>query len=1350
MPLVPRILLPFLLILSAATVMAQEPWDAEAFSVEPKALIEAAEKVPAGDSELVILLDERTYAVEADGRSRTTTRIMYRIAGESAVSGMGQVQAPWAPWIHERPTIEARVVTKDGTMHSLDRNAVTEAPMRDESLDIFSDNRVLRAPLPAVAVGSVVEYVIRYNGTTPIAGAGVSDTFYFGMPVPVHRARLVIDGPATLEPRIVNTTKLEAKVTVTGDRRRTLFESPRIEAVRDFEGYLPYDVAPVPYVAFSTGKSWQEIATRYEEIVEKQMAGSELKQRVVDAVGKTKDRREIVARLLANIQKDIRYAGVEVGEASIVPRTPQTVLTNKYGDCKDKATLLVAMLREAGVTAHVALLRAGSDFDVQPELPGIGRFNHAIVVVEGNPRIWVDPTDEFARAGELPIQDQGRLALIATKSTTALTKVPEAEASANLSQEIRSFELPEDGKSRVVETTESHGVNDSWQRRMYATADRTRYREAADEYAKKYYFAKSVAKVDATDPHDLTKPFRITMEVLESGSGIVDNGEGEVAFHPAGLVSGIPPQLRKVGKDAEDRKKRTHDFLMPAPSVKEWIYRIDPPAGFVARTLPPSETKKYGTTTLTTEYTTQSDGLVVAKVRFDSGKRRLTAAEFEETRDALAQLFESNRVVIGFESVGQTKLNAGDVAGALSEFRRLGELHPTHAQHHLELARTLLAGGLGDAAREAVRKAIEIEPDNWRVYEMQSRVLQHDLLARPFRRGFDLPGAIAAMRKAKELDPKNSGVRAGLARLLTFGEDGAQFGRNAKLTEAIDEYRALLKDLPDEGKKTEAELMLVLAHTGRFLELRELTKTMDAPAQRDMGRILAVAADAGAEPALRELGAFDANTRRQYAIAIGQTLVQLRKYAPAAALLDSALQGAPNAAEMRPYVETLKKAKRIEDVPLDENDPTVIVRKVFAAIMSGNRDTAVKLLATDVAQFVNGLKEEHDPFAPPHQKPDDMPPAVTADFVTSVLQVQKDGDDERGWRLRTRMGGTGERTNEMTFFVAKEDGRYVLRAVSHAPDLVGLSVLRFADAQQLERARTWLNWMREEITAGGGDDPLRGAAFPILWPKGKMTATEDEVRTAAASLMMRSANKTSEPILLAMREKSTNDDTKLRIDSTLAAIYLERRDWKSLETVAARLYERHPESTSAFMTYTTALTNNGKHAKADELAKKRLEATPNDPDALRAMSQNAAKHGDWKAAHDLAQQLVDQLSQSRSDYNNAAWFALFTGKDFTKALEQARYASENQDSSSLHTLAALYAETGNSIEARDALLRSMDTRGNEDPTGIDWYVLGRIAENYNLRDAALAAYQKAQADREDDDDSVLELTTRRLKTLQRK
>jgi tetratricopeptide (TPR) repeat protein len=1332
------------------------PWDQPAFSVEPKALLAAAEGVSAGDSSLVVLLDERDHSFEANGRSHTKWRLMYRIVAEAAVTAMGQVQAPWSPWVHDRPTIEARVVSSDGSAHVLDSKAIIEAPGLDESLDIFSDNRVLRAPLPGIGVGAVVEYVISYDGNSPIAEAGMSDTFYLGRGIPVQRARLTIETPAAMEPRIVNTTELKAVVSEADGRRRMVFESGRIEAIKEFEAYLPFDVSPLPYIGFSTGSSWGDIAKRYSAIVDQQIAGSDLKKITRDAVGKATDKREVIARVLAAIQKEIRYAGVEVGEGSIIPRTPLTVLGNKYGDCKDKATLLVAMLREAGITAHVALLRAGSDFDVQPELPGIGRFNHAIVVVDGSPAIWVDPTDEFSRAAEMPIQDQGRMALVASTKTTALTPVPESPSTVNRISETRTFVLPEDGKAHVVETTEATGTHESWQRRYFASSEQARYRESMEEYAKAYYFAKALEKMDASDPRDLTKPFRFSLEVKESGSGIVSRGEAEVALHPAGLVTFMPEPLqswREPGPNDDPEKvakKRVHDFFFPAPTVKEWTYRITPPAGFTARTLPQNETKQLGTTTLTTEYAAQADGVVVAKVRFDSGKRRLSPAEFEETRMAISKLLTTDRIRIGFDSIGQSKLNAGDVGGALTEFNRLAGLHPKEAQHHLELARTLLAGGLGDAARTEVRRALEIEPANYRAHEMLAVALQHDLLGRPYHKGFDRDGAIAAYRKAKELEPKNAQIRGALAKLLSYGEEGRQFGRDARLEESIAEYRSLIADLGSEGTGYEPELMLVLTRAGRFAEVKELVKTMASPQQRDLGRIMAIAATDGPAVALRELGAFDASTRRSYSAAVGQTLMILRKYPEAAAMFEASSQGTADAAQMRTLLDTLHKAKRLEEIKVDANDPSAIIYKLLSLMATSDYAAANQLVAPDVLAIMEKKEgeEERSPFARLFGNADndaDLPPVVAVDLVASSMEIQKDGDEKTGYRLRVRMGGEED---ELTFFVTRENGAWALRGFGNGPDSLGWSALRFAQAGELDRARTWLNWVREDTQARGGDDPLTGPSFPLLWSKEKSAATLDEIRLAAASLMLHDGTKSSEPILVEMREKVTDNAIKARIDMALAVMYSMKKEWKTAVPIAARLYAAYPDSSTAFMTYTSALAHGGQTAEAEKVAKQRLEKMPRDRDTYRALSMNAAEAGNWDAAQSWVQQVIEKLSPERLDYNNAAWYALFTNKDYDRALEQARKASEKMDASALHTLAALYAETGKSIEARDALFRSMSRRGNSDPTGIDWYVLGRIAENYGIRDAALAAYAKA-TNLDEDDETVNVLTDRRLAVLRK-
>lgn len=1338
--------------LAVSPLFASDPWDTPAFTSDPKELVAAAEKVSSGDLGFVVLLDEAHYSFEADGKSHTTQRHIFRVVDDSAVEGLGTIEVPWAPWYNDRPTVAARVVSKEGTVHMLDAKAIIEAPAR-EDLDIFSDNRVLRAPLPGVAVGSIIEYVIEFNGNSPIADAGASDIFVLGGYAPTQRTRMTIDGPASLEPRIVNKSDLQAKTEEKNGRRVTTFETGRIEGRKDFENFLPFDTISLPYIAFSTGSSWRNLATRYSEIVDKQIAGNDLKKFTHDAIGNSTERRDVIARALAAVEKNVRYAGVEVGESSIVPRPPRTVLGNKYGDCKDKATLLVAMLREAGISAHVALLRAGEDFDVHPDLPGMGRFNHAIVRVDATdkaPAMWVDPTDDFAHAGDLPSQDQGRLALIAAGDTAGLTKTPETPSTANKYSETRTYTLPEDGKAHVVETTETvTGSEDSFQRHYYAESDRTKYHEQIESYVKSYYSAKKLDKVEATDPHDLTKPFRVTIEASDADTGVAHDGDAAVAFHPANLLNWLPFPLRNFGDDhaEESRRKRTGEFVFPAAGMREWTYHIVPPAGYAVRTLPPNETTKLGTTTLTKEYGSQPDGSVKAVLRFDSGPRRISAADFELTRAAVKTVLESKPTIIGFDLIGQAKLNAGDVAGALAEFRKLVVLHPKEAQHHIEIARALLVGGLGDAARDEIRRAVALEPSNAHAQAALAGILEYDLLGRLLRKGFDMDGAIAALRKAKEIDPSNADYRGALAKLLTCNSDGTEYGPGAKLEESIAEYRAVAKDIGErESKQFNPDLMLVLAHAGRFDEMKELARTVQDTQLRETGRIIAIAATDGSAAALHELGAFDANTRRAYAQAIAQTLLNLRLYPQATEMYEAATQGAPNASSARPFIEALRKTKRIEDLPLDEKDPRAIVQKMILAMVRNDTAGLKKLFAFDVKP-VEDDEDNEDPLSLIRTltSGSNMPPAVIGDLSFGTMRVQSDGNDKTGYRLRLR-GENG--INMPTLFVVRQNGGYIIKASTFMVDTVGATVMTFADSGDLETAHTWLNWLREDVQAGGGDDPLRGMPFASLWPKDNAATSADEIRTAAASLMLRKGDDKSVPILLAMREKSTNDRTKSWIDVALSAAYANRKDWKSVVPIAERLNAAYPDSDNAFTTHVFALSLSGRTADAEELAKKRLAKKPKDDEALRALSSNAAKAGDYPAAAKYAEQIVDELSPTQNDYNNAAWFELFVG-NVTHAMENARRATAEESQTSaaaLHTLATLYAETGKNIEARDALLRTLDKSRRDQPDSSDWYVLGRMAENYGVRDAALAAYKRV-VKKEGDGASVWELAQRRLKVM---
>ena len=177
---------------------------------------------------------------------------------EDGVSSWGGIEAHWSPWYMSRPEIKASVTSPSGQTTTLDLETISDAPVYPEAPDIYSDARVLRGPLPAVAVGALVDQTVVTRTTKPFVGGAYAHYVLVAGGVPRKKVEIVVDMPAaapfTYELR-------DAKVEV-GDsrakgRRRVTFEGGPYEALEPLEPLTPSDVAPWPYLAFSTGKSWQ-------------------------------------------------------------------------------------------------------------------------------------------------------------------------------------------------------------------------------------------------------------------------------------------------------------------------------------------------------------------------------------------------------------------------------------------------------------------------------------------------------------------------------------------------------------------------------------------------------------------------------------------------------------------------------------------------------------------------------------------------------------------------------------------------------------------------------------------------------------------------------------------------------------------------------------------------------------------------------------------------------------------------------------------------------------------------------------------------------------------------------------
>ncbi|MFY9823680.1 MAG: DUF3857 domain-containing transglutaminase family protein, partial [Thermoanaerobaculia bacterium] len=670
-----------------AAASSPQPWDTP-FSANSQAIVRAAAKVESDEGDdVVVLLAEASYSYDAAGRETYSQRLVYKILTATAHESWSTVEEGWAPWHQARPEIRARVITPNGAEHTLDPATISENANAQDAPDMFEDGRVLRAPLPATRPGAVVEQQVTVRDRSPFFDGGVVRFHGFDLGVPVLDSRLVLEAPAETPLRWVvrELPDVRQKETVAGGRRRVEVEVRDLEPEDDPEPGLPSDTPRTAYVAFSTGRSWGDLAHRYSALVDQTLRGADLTAFMRSASSAVKggapSQLDLINLYLARLGEEVRYTGIELGEGGMVPRKPAETLRRRFGDCKDKAVLLTAMLRASDIPAYVALLNAGEDeADVEESLPGFGTFNHAIVVVPGTPALWIDPTDPYARAGELPLADEGRLALVASPTATGLTRTPESTSADNREVETREFRLADLGPARIVATTDFYGAPERALRAFYAQQADDTIRKALKDYASSYYLAEDVASLEHSKPNDLRVPLHMRLELKNARRGFTDARNAAVGVNPAALLNRLPADLVGGGNAKEGEPPaagpRQSDYVFREPMQLEVVYRLVPPAGYVPQALPAARTRHFGTVALTESYAAGPDNVVTASFRLDTGKRRITAAEYEAVRKGVHEALQEKTTLLMFDQAGEAQLDAGRVREALQELERLAALSP--------------------------------------------------------------------------------------------------------------------------------------------------------------------------------------------------------------------------------------------------------------------------------------------------------------------------------------------------------------------------------------------------------------------------------------------------------------------------------------------------------------------------------------------------------------------------------------------------------------------------------------------------------------------------------------------------
>lgn len=802
------------------------------------------------------------------------------------------------------------------------------------------------------------------------------------------------------------------------------------------------------------------------------------------------------------------------------------------------------MLRSANIPAYIALLNAGSRQDIASNLPGMGVFDHAIVYAPGPPDLWIDATDEYARLGELPNADQGRLALIARPGSTDFLHTPISSPADNILIEKREIYLAENGPARIIETSQPHGSSESSYRRDYADKQDKTARNELTNYVKSQYLAEKLDRVDRSDPTDVSRQFELILESDRAKRGVTDLNVAVAAIRFEGLFSRLPADLRQREKDDDNKadnsnqkpsKKRTSDYQLPEAFATEWQYSIVPPAGFKPKPLPSNSQVALGPCILTEQFAADEHGVVHATLRFDTVKRRITPTESTDLRNKIVELTSGEPLLIYFEPVGQTLLSQGKVREALLSYRELIAMHPKEAVHHLQTAMLLLTAGMGEAARSEARAAVKLEPTSSLAEKTLAEILEYDLVGRKFRPGSDYTGAEGAFRAAEKLDPDDNATLGNLAILLEYNRWGLRYGPGAKLKDAIAEYRKLAPDkMAELGLQN--NLAFALFYSGDFSEAQKNAQILNP---QPTALIVACEAALKGSPA----GLAEARRRtggeeqfKQIVEAAGNMLVNLRRYPLAADLEEAGASGA-NASDTAAFAALYRKTQPHEQIVfpndaagaalrfellLDDPDLTIDALRSIAS-----RNGKTTLADPEVVEYF--VQRNRGTLSSKAREGQFADVGIDLSFTRAQPKVQ--GNDATGYKVTF----WGSAAYKSAVYVVKEDAQYRVLATSQFPAAIGLEILDHLAAHDLAGTRALLDWLREDWRLAGDDDPLAGQPFPRFWSKGKETDAA-AMKVAAASILSVHKKTAGQALTILEPAKDSSRDDAERVNILLALL----------------------------------------------------------------------------------------------------------------------------------------------------------------------------------------------------------------------
>lgn len=1322
--------IPLLLVLivfgNASLVRSQSPLG-KPFEATYEQLVEAFKPQPSKSdpSGREILLYNVSYNFDDKGLLSKSTHMIWKLR-QTVVADHGTIESEYSPWYEKQPVIRARVFDRTGKVYEFAKEDSTVAPAESYDPRLFTNDQVVRAALPGLQEGAIVEQVVIEEEHAPFFADGRYYTEVLDVFQPVRFHSVEISSPLSipLELFFLSSDFPVEKSSSDGRVLRRIELSGREPIDFDkFEDYAPRGVGNLSQVGICLGESWEKVASGYSRVIDRkleEMQFSPLLKEIIPADAKSK--LEKLQASILWIKQNIRYTGIALGDASIVPATPMQLIARRFGDCKDQSTFLVGMLRAQGIDSHVVLVNATNKFFPHDKLVGLNAFNHAIVVANlDDKQYWIDCTSQGSTIYSVPNYLQGKFALIAAENQS-LTQIPSSPADVNYRSDEKEI-LIQPSRTLKIRSSETYsGLQAVSVREVAMTETKEETEKKMSEVLQRENPEATFRIIQQDDPWSQEPTFHKVTELNELPLEEINYSTLRYVFYLGRLFELLPQVYAMYPREDGTPVSRVHPAEVNTAFTNRRVYNVQANDRWSIQAKIGKQSSKIGGVELLRQITRNDDGSLTAVLEVRVEPCVLSVDQLRQLSEVVKSLDDPTddwNVSIVFRekstAEGQTPLNAVQKAKANWEAKKTGEVL-------LEYVTNLIEFGLADEARRVASKAVEDHPHDANVYLAKAISFLVDLAGREVCPGADRGEAKKALLEANRLDPKNLQVYHHLTALAYFDLDAT----NPNKVEGAEKCLKVIAEC--EAATGSTTLGMRDLH---ILSLATLDRIPDAITVAENYRADRMSIGLQCYESVRnsrwnEVKRFSEQigSNRELRAAVTDLvrglLVDRRLFSPAADFLEAFAdsQTKKQAERTAEYLRNLKPAEV-------DKDPTASPSRVANELVQ-----RIHLFGAYCERWGDIID---NPTSPCPEIEDLAGSPLVADYRelfrtklasregvarTIVPSFTVEGDDQSGYQCRIDKG-----TVTAWFFVLKRGDQYKILLPGPRGEHLVEQAKKLASDSNYDAAAKWINWCLDYHPEASFLDPESGLPVKTLWTLNRKK-TPEAIEMAIKMMTPWEGNipeKQAEVLAWIDAEKNKSRQIQLwryMLDS------LRYEHAPEYNEQAKKFVQAHPQFTRTRFQFILRLLEDG---DIDEAEKVYREGASHFSPMMRAEAQRRFNQARGEFSKNVAEAKKKLEKNAQLDeWNSFLWEALFAGELEKETVKEAAQSIRRlREPSCLHTLACAEAKVGLVKEAVEDLRLLMRMQG-EKMAPVDWLIVGLIAEDCKLWDAAVNAYEKVE------------------------